>query len=126
MGEACSWTEDYGGPWKYFKRAHDGYEEILGADSEKNLKTEYLLSICLLGSMGVEHKSEFENGILLGTIQMLLGTEHEVILSALNQYGEILRQKGEFGKAREAWEACYVGRNKVLGEFHRDTLGEEA
>eukprot|EP00519_Triparma_laevis_P014727 CAMPEP_0182492236 /NCGR_PEP_ID=MMETSP1321-20130603/1439_1 /TAXON_ID=91990 /ORGANISM="Bolidomonas sp., Strain RCC1657" /LENGTH=80 /DNA_ID=CAMNT_0024694675 /DNA_START=6 /DNA_END=245 /DNA_ORIENTATION=- len=52
-----------------------------------------------------------------------LGEENVVTLETLNTLGNQLRKNGELEEARKVLERCLVGREKVLGEDHKDTLG---
>ena len=104
---------------RYLKRAMEAYEEQLGPDNEKVLNATYGLILV----------TRMSGGELIDKLRALvermvgaLGKENVVTLEALNQFGGMLRNNGEYEEARKVLDICLAGQERVLGENHKDTV----
>ncbi|GMH53103.1 hypothetical protein TrRE_jg611 [Triparma retinervis] len=118
LGRACSFGvgADFDDVIRYVKRAKEGYEEQLGADSEKTLEaTKCLICVTRMSDEDRIDKLKAVVDRMVGA----LGEESIVTLDTLNELGIELKINEEYEEARKVFERCLAGREKVLGEDHR-------
>ena len=119
LGRACSFgvDADFDDVIRYVKQAKEGYEEQLGADSEKTLEaTKCLICVTRMSDEDRIDKLKAVVDRMVGT----LGEESIVTLDALNDLGQDLMGNGEYEEARKVFERCLAGRKKVLGEDRKE------
>ncbi|GMH68373.1 hypothetical protein TL16_g04913 [Triparma laevis f. inornata] len=121
LGDACNWAYEDDDSEKYFKLAKEGYEEVLGAESEKALEVTYKL---ILTNPNITDKGERIEKLndVVKRMEGALGDENVVTLTTLNELGEKLRQNGQYEETKEVHERCLAGRMKVLGGGNKHTL----
>ncbi|GMI11016.1 hypothetical protein TrVE_jg3300 [Triparma verrucosa] len=120
LGGACGMVRDFEDMRQYYKRAKEGYEEQLGPDSEKTLEATCGLILVTCSSLG---EALQRLRALVERMVGALGVDNAVTLDALNSLGSRLQENGEYEEARKVYERVLAGREKVLGEDHKDTLG---
>jgi tetratricopeptide (TPR) repeat protein len=122
LGRACSFgvDADFDDVIRYVKQAKEGYEEQLGADSEKTLEATKCL-ICVT-RMSDEDRIDKLKAVVDRMVRAL-GEESIVTLDALNDLGKDLMGNGEYEEARKVFERCLAGREKVLGKDRKEMWG---
>jgi tetratricopeptide (TPR) repeat protein len=118
LGEACNQVGDEDDEC-YFKRAKDGYEKELGRNDEKTL--EVTRSLIMMTCSSNEERIEKLRD-LVARMKAALGEDNETTLDTLNTLGGVLDDIGDYEEARNVYEKCLLGREKVLGEDHKKTL----
>ncbi|GMH85933.1 hypothetical protein TrVE_jg2668 [Triparma verrucosa] len=123
LGRACNMVSDQEDARQYLKRAKEGYEELLGPNSEKALESTLCLLIAtdsLFRAFGKSRGERIEKlRVLVGRMVGALGEENVVTLETLSQLGAKLADNGEYEEARNFFERCLEGQERVLGEDHK-------
>ena len=91
----------------------------MGQDDAKTLEAMGALIACTPTSE--DERIQAYRG-LLKVIKSTLGEENVVYLEALHTLGGVLRLASQFEEAKEVLERYLVGRMKLFGEEHKDTL----
>lgn len=104
---------------EFARRAKNGYEEQLGRESEKALKTTISTTMCAsITAEGIIAKLSD----LAERCKWLLGADNEVTLDTLDALAIELDDSGKKEEARELYERCLATRMVAFGGKHHATI----
>lgn len=118
IGKACTNLQDSGLSFMYLTRAKEGYEELLGRDSEKALSATH--GLVMFKARGLQDVVEKLKD-LAKRCEGALEEENVLTLDVLMDLGNVLRDSGKYEEARKVLWKCLAGRQNLFGEIHSST-----
>ncbi|KAF8533194.1 hypothetical protein BDD12DRAFT_947879 [Trichophaea hybrida] len=112
---------DYSSALKWYQRALDGREKILGRDHPDTLTTVNNMAL-VFDKQGEYIKAlEWYQRVLDGR-EKILGRDHPHTLTTVSNMALVFGNQGEYIKALEWYQRALDGWEKILGRDHLDTL----